>query len=162
MYILLLVCFDRYIAIVYPLKYHRYFSKGRVHCVVVVIWMCSLTNLFTAFRSRIEPVTHECIGSFLLRIHEGFCRFSHLRVSLRDSSDDYVHTTQILSARALLRQSRRFSSKSHSRPSYHLAARQKVLRMMTIVVAIFILSPWEPINSLTSVSTLVSCQTGFI
>ena len=139
MYILLLVCFDRYIAIVYPLKYRRYFSTGRVHCVVVVIWMGSLTSLFTGFCSRIEPVTHECMVLFpteLIRIFVGSLTFAFLYVIPVMT----MFTTQILSARALLRQSRLFSSKSHPRPTYHLAARRKVLRMMTTVVAIFIVT----------------------
>ena len=91
------------------------------------------------YRSKIEPVTHECMGNFpsdFMRVFVGSLNFTFLYVIPVMT----MFTTQILSARALLRQSRRFSPKSHTRPTYHLAARRKVLRMMTIVVAIFIVT----------------------
>ena len=98
-----------------------------------------LTSLFTGFCSRIEPSDPRMHGTVSHRIHKnlfGSLTFAFLYVIPVMT----MFTTQILSARALLRQSRLFSSKSHPRPTYHLAARRKVLRMMTIVVAIFIVT----------------------
>ncbi|XP_063956510.1 galanin receptor 2b-like [Lytechinus pictus] len=101
--------------------------------------MWSLINLWNNYRFKIDPTNQECIAEDLsefTRIFTGSLNF----IFLYAIPVMTMLITQILSARMLLRQSLRFAATSHSKPSYHLAARRRVLRMMAIVVATFIIT----------------------
>ncbi len=58
---LVIVTLERFFAIVYPLRYPVYFTKGRARIIVALTWIVSiLQELFALWINSYNPKTHSC------------------------------------------------------------------------------------------------------
>ena len=58
---LVIVTLERFFAIVYPLRYPIYFTKGRARLIVALTWIISvLQELFALWINPYNPETHQC------------------------------------------------------------------------------------------------------
>ncbi|XP_071478963.1 galanin receptor type 2-like [Diadema antillarum] len=145
-YTLVAISFDRFFAITFPLIFKRLVSTGKVNACIVLIWICaacmSCQGLFVVtvnVESRSCVIQHASSSSQLVM---GSFIFVY-RLVLPTTC---MLVTQLLIARALYQQSRRFSgdtSSSTTGGSVHLAARNRVIKMMLIVIIVYIIC-WGP------------------
>ncbi|XP_003729483.1 G-protein coupled receptor 161-like [Strongylocentrotus purpuratus] len=141
-YILLAICCDRFLAVVYPLQFNRWITRWRATLVVVCIWLGSSIGQYTTTFTRLDRAKYECTVISLRRysqITAGSLNFLFVFAVPALT----MLLSQIFIARTLLRQSRRFNSDRNLppfRPSVHLVARRKVLKMMAIAVAVFVVT----------------------
>ena len=59
-YILLAICCDRFLAVVYPLQFNRWITRGRATLVVVCIWLGSSIGQYTTTFTRLDRAKYEC------------------------------------------------------------------------------------------------------
>ncbi|XP_071492383.1 galanin receptor 2a-like [Diadema antillarum] len=147
-YILVAISLDRYIAIVFPLQFSRWVTRWRVNTCIVVIWSIILAIALceSVFIIYYHPPSHSCVYTYFspetqlaYGVYVFVYRFLFPAVAMLVS--------QSLIAGSLYRQSKRFSgedSSSGARPSSsHLAARDRILKMMFIVIVIYVMC-WGP------------------
>ncbi|XP_030855788.1 galanin receptor type 2-like [Strongylocentrotus purpuratus] len=147
-YILVGASFERLASVVYPLRIKDIFTNRRVYIFIIVVWLfsfvsCSYYLLSFLFQgdllSRIYCVPTDSDTS-LLRIINSFnfaIRLMVPTVLMMVSQTAMAILLHLQSIR--LRQAMSCGSKQ----SYHILARNRVIKIMLVVVIIFILS-WSP------------------
>ncbi|XP_072165953.1 allatostatin-A receptor-like [Diadema setosum] len=147
-YILVAISLDRYIALVFPLQFSRWVTRRRVNVCIVLIWMLILFIALceSGFIIYYDASSHACVYSYLspeTQLAYGVYVFGYRFVFPAVT----MLVSQSLIAGSLYRQSKRFfdeTSSSGARPSSsHLAARDRILKMMYIVVVIYVIC-WGP------------------
>ncbi|XP_794754.1 D(2) dopamine receptor-like [Strongylocentrotus purpuratus] len=147
-YLLMSISVERYIAVVYPLHFKRLITRRRISTLIVIIWFLSiLTQLFTFFAHTVDTFTNTCKDRYINRLTQiivAFCWFCLILVvpSLT------MLITQVLIARKLSDRSNQFRGMTNSpngkqTPSFHIVARNRVLKMMLVVILIYLVC-WTP------------------
>ncbi|XP_071495415.1 allatostatin-A receptor-like [Diadema antillarum] len=147
-YILVAISLDRYIALVFPFQFSRWVTRMRVNVCIVLIWTLILFIALceSGFIIYYDASSHACVYSYLspeTQLAYGVYVFGYRFVFPAVT----MLVSQSLIAGTLYRQSKRFSdeaSSSGARPSSsHLAARDRILKMMSIVVVVYVIC-WGP------------------
>nr|XP_054753651.1 galanin receptor 2b-like [Lytechinus pictus] len=138
-YILVVICCDRYVAVVYPLQFNRWLTRGRCTLSIALTWLVSSVGQFTATFTTLDISKSVCrlSSGYYSRVIGGSLNFFFVFAL----PALVMLTLQLIVAHKLLRKSRRFNSAMNGPsgiPSFHLVARRKVLKMTAIVVAIFV------------------------
>ena len=144
-YTLAVMSCERMVAVVFPLHVHQIFSKRNASILIVVIWL-------------ISPLA--CFLFLFLEVRSGVCDLSEMSLN---PVGRYILTmfvrmvipatimvlTQVITAVSLHRQWKHFrgalASHAVTRKSFHHKARDRVVKMMFIVVSVYILS-WSPVQ----------------
>ncbi|XP_041460893.1 allatostatin-A receptor-like [Lytechinus variegatus] len=148
-YQLVAICFDRYFAVVHPLTFNRMVTKRRVWICTALVWLTfMLAGSRAIFGYYVEDHNGRCVRRRLSV--EGDMAFAVYHLCLRIGSPTvFILLTQILIAKKLYREDQHFSkiltegSVTAGKPSNHLKARTRVLKMMLIVIVVFIIC-WAP------------------
>ncbi|XP_072174641.1 QRFP-like peptide receptor [Diadema setosum] len=148
-YLLMSISVERYVAVVFPLYFNRYFNRQRVSLFIILVWVVSVASgLFGFIVKSVDGATHKCKLDYLSstgRIIIAYYWFS-LRMVIPCLT---MVITQIFIARELSKQASLFSQVSRTggtaggTPSFHIIARERVIKMMFIVIAIYIVC-WSP------------------
>ncbi|XP_054750118.2 allatostatin-A receptor-like [Lytechinus pictus] len=148
-YQLVAICFDRYFAVVHPLTFNRMVTKRRACICTALVWLTfMLAGSRPIFGIYVEDLTGRCVRrEFSV---EGDMAFAAYNICLRIGLPTVlILLTQILIAKKLYREAQHFSkiltegSANACKPSIHLKARTRVLKMMLIVIVVFIIC-WAP------------------
>nr|XP_054758657.1 allatostatin-A receptor-like [Lytechinus pictus] len=142
-YILMAMSVERYIAVVYPLRFSRIVTFRRVNIVIILIWLLAcLSLLFAFFVTGIDETYGFCTLTLTSR-HElaamGYYWFC-LRIVVPVAT---MLITQSLIALELHRQSKNFRGNNNSTNSFHVVARNRVLKIMLEIIIIYIVC-WLP------------------
>lgn len=144
---------ERYLAVVHPIKYRKYFSNTHPQIVVLSIWLSSgVINSCSLFISHRDPETGECFVSFgtsfiqhvigiflflveyflpvLIMISTQVITIKHLYIEDKTTSHDGM--TRGTSSNSTVRQTR-----------FVFKARKKIVRMLCVVILIFVIC-WTP------------------
>ena len=145
-YTLMTISFDRFFAVVYPLRFNRIINRRLVSYIVICVWfLAMLIPLSGFFMFRVDLVSQRCVLKF--PTPEGQVVFGCFVFATRLAIPALTMLiTQILIARELQKQSLRFKSNkgvSRSNASFHIVARDRVLKLMAIVIVIYIVT-WGP------------------
>ncbi|XP_054751104.2 D(2) dopamine receptor-like [Lytechinus pictus] len=150
-YLLMSISVERYIAVVYPLHFKRLITRRRVSIFIVIIWFLSiLSGLFAFIVYGVDAETNQCAEQYTfdnaqtIIAYYWFC----LRLALPCFT---MLVTQVLIARNLSQQFRIFKDVNNATkmtngsqaPSFHIVARNRVLKLMLIVIVIYIVC-WTP------------------
>ncbi|XP_072181363.1 cholecystokinin receptor type A-like [Diadema setosum] len=134
---------ERYLAIAYPLRFKRLVTRKRVTIVIVTIWISTfMANLFLLVVTRVEGF--KCVEIFPSRGTQLLVGFMLYFVMFLFPALIML-ISQAQTALVLHRQSRLYlreggHQEEHSNPSAkHLVAKKRVLKMLFVVVAVFIL-----------------------
>lgn len=150
-YILMTMCIERYIAVVFPLYFNRIASKQKASLCVLCVWLVSILQvLYTLFIYIYDDRTGYCsstVTTYIGQTARGYYAFlTRLVIPVF-----IMLITQILIAGSLHRQSKRFQGmvsskgddKGSPKLSFHLVARNRVIKMMLIVVLVYLFT-WTP------------------
>ncbi|XP_072175551.1 trace amine-associated receptor 9-like [Diadema setosum] len=143
---LTLIPIERYIAIAHPLHFKRLVTRQRVGKVVAVTWMFAfMTNVFLLFVAGAKG--DKCSEAFQSRLSQ-IISGSMLFFAKFLTPAGIMLVAQALTALVLHRQSRRkLGEDSHNHKSSpsakHLVARKRVLKILFLVIAVFLIS-WTP------------------
>ncbi|XP_054763083.2 beta-1 adrenergic receptor-like [Lytechinus pictus] len=148
-YLLISISVERYIAVVYPLHFKRLITRRRISNLICLIWILSvLSVLFVFFVHSVDGFTNKCKEQYLNRYtkliiaYYWFC----LRIVVPCFA---MLITQVLIARKLSQQSNNAQgmtthlSNRNPMPSFHIVARERILKMMIIVILIYFIC-WIP------------------
>ncbi|XP_022080131.1 tachykinin-like peptides receptor 86C [Acanthaster planci] len=136
------VSVERFLAIVYPLKYRRLFSGNRARTISLGIWLLSLTlNTFNIYCVSIDPVALTCISAYP---SASFQKFVGAGLFIAEFFIPMIVmiVAHVLAIRALRAHARTLLSRNESpnSPAYSLLhTRRKVIEMLLAVVVTFIL-----------------------
>eukprot|EP00057_Strongylocentrotus_purpuratus_P001467 XP_001199195.1 PREDICTED: rhodopsin, GQ-coupled-like [Strongylocentrotus purpuratus] len=139
---------ERYIAVVYPLHFKRLITRRRVSTLIVIIWVLSvLTQLFTFFAHSVDTFTNTCKDQYINHLTQIIVAFYWFCLLLVVPCLTML-ITQVLIARKLSHRSNQFRGMTNSpngkqTPSFHIVARNRVLKMMLIVILIYLVC-WTP------------------
>ncbi|XP_030830371.1 allatostatin-A receptor-like [Strongylocentrotus purpuratus] len=142
-YILTTISVERFLAITYPLRFNQLMVKKRILGVVIsLIWVTSIAVyiIFIATTIIVDPVNHRCTVSFISPAWKavyGYFMFS-FRLLFPCS---VMLVTQVAIVCTLQRSSVRF--RGQMAVSFHVKARNRVLKLMLIVILIYVLT-WGP------------------
>ena len=148
-YVLSALCVERYLAVVYPLYFNRVITKRKVNLAIFSMWICAFVQvcypLFTFVYDQTIGYCVDTIGMGPQSNHLSLQHDHHFRLFLPVMT---MLITQILIARSLHRQAQQFKEmtgklRDHSTPSFHVVARNRVIKMMLIVVIVYVIS-WSP------------------
>ena len=143
-YILMAISVERYIAVVYPIRFNHLVTNKRVKWAVFLIWIAAILSiLFSFFVIEIDEGINYC--SFKIETQEGLTAMGLYWFSLRIIvPTSTMIVTQSLIAVALTRQSTKFKNNAGSTSnSYHITARNRVLRVAFEIIVIYIVC-WTP------------------
>ncbi|XP_041485823.1 allatostatin-A receptor-like [Lytechinus variegatus] len=145
-YTLMTISFDRFFAVVYPLRFNRIVNRRLVSYIVVCVWLLAVLIPISGFiMFRVDVVSQRCVLKF--PTVEGQVVFGCFVFATRLAIPALTMLiTQVLIARELQKQSLRFKSNkgnSQSNASFHIVARNRVLKLMAIVIVIYIIT-WGP------------------
>ncbi|XP_063954031.1 allatostatin-A receptor-like [Lytechinus pictus] len=148
-YKLVAMCFDRYFAVVHPVIFNRMVTKRRAYICTALVWLTfMLAGSRGIFVFYVKDLTGRCVRrGFSV---EGDMAYAAYILCLRIGLPTvFIFLTQILIAKKLYREAQHFSkiltegSVTAGKPSIHLKARTRVLKMMLIVIVVFIIC-WAP------------------
>ncbi|XP_071803688.1 galanin receptor 2a-like [Asterias amurensis] len=138
---LTLVSIERYLAIVYPIRYRTIFAGNRARLVLVLIWLVSLVlNSFNVYCVGIDPVKESCTAAYPSLAYQQFIGAGLFVVEYFIPMVIMI-VTHVLAIRALRAHARTLLSRNESpnSPAYSLLnTRRKVIEMLLTVVIIFI------------------------
>lgn len=147
-YLLVGICIERYVAIVYPLYFNRASSKRKATTFVLGLWLFSfLLVVYTLFIFIYDSSIGYCAG--IIKTELGRVVQAYYAISIRLIIPVAIMlVTQILIARSLHIQAKRFqgmvnSGKGDSNQSFHVVARNRIVKMMLIVVLVYVVT-WSP------------------
>ncbi|XP_001197211.2 allatostatin-A receptor-like [Strongylocentrotus purpuratus] len=147
-YQLVIICFDRFFAVVYPLTFNRMVTKRRVYICTSLVWLTFMTaGSRDIFIFKVDDITGRCVRQRFSP--EGDMAFAAYFVCLRIGVPTFlILLTQLLIAKKLHQEAQHFSKiltegSVTAKPSNHLTARTRVLKMMLIVIIVFIIC-WAP------------------
>ena len=139
---LTLVSVERYLAIVYPIRYRTIFAGKRATGVIVGIWVASLVlNSFNVYCVNIDIVTKSCVSSYPSMAYQRFVGAGLFLVEYFIPMMIMI-ITHVLAIRALRAHARTLLSRNESlnSPAYSLLhTRRKVIEILAAVVITFIL-----------------------
>ncbi|XP_071478278.1 allatostatin-A receptor-like [Diadema antillarum] len=143
-YTLTAIAVERYIAVAYPFHFKNLVTRKWVIIVIIANWILGFMITSYIFKSAIlDKCTNHCAPAFLSKDVQ-------MLIGTILFLMDFVlpalisFTMQAMTAHALYRQSRVFRQGGRSNPSArHLAARNRVLQMLFIVILVFIVC-WGP------------------
>ena len=139
-YILLGICIERMVAVLYPLRLKVIFTKKRVYCYIGIAWVVGCAANGYQFISRSDG--QECIDNIT---QVGSMILSVSMVSLRLLIPVLImvisQTVLIISLHRQAKNIKRITASKQS--SFHGVVRDRVIKMTFIVIAIFIIS-WAP------------------
>lgn len=141
-YILVAISTERYIAIVHPIYFNRILTRGRVAMVIIIIWLFAILATFPRIFTTSIGDRGMCLYRYANRVSQItvavylFC----LRLLVPTI---VLLVTQIFIARHLYIKARQFQGQ-HS-TSFHDVARQRVLKMMLIVIITYVIC-WGPVQ----------------
>ncbi|XP_071498346.1 allatostatin-A receptor-like [Diadema antillarum] len=150
-YLLMAISVERYLAVVFPFQFNRYVTRHRVSIFIAVVWLLSFLSGVHAFIVYgVSELTHNCVEIYLSRrariliAYYWFC----LRLVIPCFT---MIITQLLIARQLNKQAAFFNDAANTHamdggkqtPSFHIVARNRVIKMMFIVILIYIIC-WSP------------------
>ncbi|XP_001198078.1 mu-type opioid receptor-like [Strongylocentrotus purpuratus] len=147
-YLLMSISVERYIAVVHPLHFKRLITPRRVSTLIVIIWVLSvLSGLFGSFTRTVDTFTNKCKEQYINRLTKIIVAFYWFCLLLVVPSLTML-ITQVLIARKLSHRSNQFRGMTNSlngktMPSFHIVARNRVLKMMLIVILIYLVC-WTP------------------
>lgn len=147
-YLLNAICIERYIAVVYPLYFNRVITKAKVALAVAFVWLFAFAQcVYALFAYIYDDDIENCnslINSDVGREIHAYYAFS-IRLAIPVLT---MVITQIGIIRSLHVQSKRFQGmtgdvQTNSPPSFHITARNNVIKMMLIVVFVYVIT-WTP------------------
>lgn len=146
-YTLALISVERLIAVMYPIYFNRYFSRGKTSIAVVVVWLwVIILTLNLILTCTVDGVIHACALSFSPAVGQ----FLGIKVFLTYFiiPATIMILAQAVTAVILHRKSTKFMEgnvqKNRSNPSHNLlTAKNRVIKMLFVVVLIFIIC-WGP------------------
>ena len=147
-HLLLALCVERYLAVVHPLYFNRVVTKRKVNLVIFVMWVCAfLQSCYTLFTFAYDQTIGYCVDTMEWGLSRTILAYSTINFRLFLPVMTML-ITQILIARSLHRQAQQFKEmtgklRDHSTPSFHVVARNRVIKMMLIVVIVYVIS-WSP------------------
>ncbi|XP_041480591.1 allatostatin-A receptor-like [Lytechinus variegatus] len=148
-YILLGICIERYVAIVYPLFFNRVSSKRRTTIFVLGLWLLSfLQVMYTFFIYIYDENIGYCVSTIKTEIGRVVQAYYAITIRLFFPVTIML-ITQILIARSLHIQGKRFQEMVNSgkdepsKQTYHIVARNRIVKMMLIVVLVYVVT-WCP------------------
>lgn len=160
-YQLVIICFDRFFAVVYPLTFNRTVTKRRVYICTSLVWLTFMTAGSRAiYVFNVDDITGRCVRRRLSP--EGDVAYAAYIFCLRIGLPTFlILLTQLLIAKKLHQEAQHFSKiltkgSVATKPSNHLTARTRVLKMMLIVIIVYIIC-WAP-----SQIAYLCANTGFI
>ena len=143
-YFLVAVTFERYLAIVYPLKYLTYFTTYRLSFMAVFIWVWSfIEEIYLALFTRYDMQIASCVYgiphrfvrtfvpiftflvTFLIPLIALLYMYTHIIVTLKRSSDAHLNGNRKTSALVFV------------------LARRKVVKILLVVFIAFVIF-WTP------------------
>ena len=139
-YTLVVMSFERLVAVVYPLHFKAVFTKRRTYTFLLATWVGSFSSCSYFFTTRSNGTV--CVDDLTRSSAQAL---SASMITLRLLIPVFLMTvSQIIVVVSLHRQSKRFSQMSSDMRKFRLnAARNRVVKMTFIVVATFIVS-WAP------------------
>ncbi|XP_072181196.1 melatonin receptor type 1A-like [Diadema setosum] len=145
-YTLVAISCDRFLAITFPIRFNRLVTNARVNCVVVLAWLIGVLVVGAGFDLvTLDGAARTCI--YRSRSPAARHTYAWFVITARlILPATLLLLTQLLIARVLYLQSKRFSSleESHaSTVSSHLIARTRVIKMMVIVIVVYVVC-WGP------------------
>ncbi|XP_041460895.1 galanin receptor 2a-like [Lytechinus variegatus] len=148
-YQLVAICFDRYFAVVHPLIFNRMVTKRRVYICTALVWLTfMLAGSRDIYVFYVEDLTGRCVRRRFSA--EGQMAYVIYILCLRIGLPTvFILLSQLLIAKKLYQEAKHFSkiltegSVTAGKPSNHLKARTRVLKMMLIVIVVFIIC-WAP------------------
>ncbi|XP_041485774.1 galanin receptor 2a-like [Lytechinus variegatus] len=142
-YILTTISVERFLAIAYPLRFNQLMARKRILGIVIsMIWITSIVVyvIFIATTVSVDPVKHTCILSFSSPAWKAV--YGYFMFSFRLLFPCIIMlVTQVAIVRALQRSSVRFQGQMAV--SFHVKARNRVLKLMLVVIIIYVLT-WGP------------------
>ncbi|XP_041474421.1 QRFP-like peptide receptor [Lytechinus variegatus] len=148
-YLLISISVERYIAVVYPLHVKRLITRRRISNLICLIWILSvLSLLFVFFVHSVDAFTNKCKEQYLNRYTKLIIAYYWFCLRLVVPCFAML-ITQVLIARKLSHQSNNAQgmtthlSKSNPMPSLHIVARERILKMMVIVILVYFIC-WTP------------------
>ena len=147
-YVLSALCVERYLAVVHPLYFNRVVTKRKVSLSIFVMWICAfLQCCYTLFTFVYDHTIGYCVDTIGWGLGRDITAYSVIiaRLFLPVMA---MLITQILIARSLHRQAQHFKEmtgklRDNSTPSFHVVARNRVIKMMLIVVIVYVIT-WTP------------------
>eukprot|EP00057_Strongylocentrotus_purpuratus_P030680 XP_782413.1 PREDICTED: allatostatin-A receptor-like [Strongylocentrotus purpuratus] len=142
-YILMAISIERFLAVVYPLQFNQLMARKQMLFIVIsIIWIVSFLvyGIFIATAVIANAVTHTCTLYFptnAAKVTLGYFMFIYrfvLPVMV-------MLITQVFIACKLHQHSVHF--KGQEAVSFHIKARNRVLKLMSIVIIVFIIT-WGP------------------
>ncbi|XP_071500812.1 trace amine-associated receptor 7e-like [Diadema antillarum] len=148
-YLLMSISVERYIAVVYPLYFNRHFNRRRVSMFIILVWVVSFVSvLFGVIVKSVDEASHTCILDYHYKTGQVIIAYYWFSLKMVIPCLTMV-ITQILIARELGKQASllghvsRTGGVARGTPSFHIVARERVIKMMFIVIAIYIVC-WSP------------------
>eukprot|EP00057_Strongylocentrotus_purpuratus_P013634 XP_011668108.1 PREDICTED: trace amine-associated receptor 9-like [Strongylocentrotus purpuratus] len=144
--ILMVISVERFVAIVYPLHFQRFRRRMYVTKCVLLLWAVSTAaNIHISVNIRVDNESHECTVGHVSQTWQIVTGVIIFLITFAIPASVMI-ITQIIAARTLQTQSRRFegvvSNMSNGSNSL-LVAKNRVLQMLYLVIAIFIIC-WGP------------------
>ncbi|XP_063953941.1 allatostatin-A receptor-like [Lytechinus pictus] len=142
-YILMAISVERFLAVVYPLQFNQLMARKQMLAIVIsAIWIISFLvyGIFIATAVIANPMTHTCTLYFptvAAKVTFGYFMFIYrfvLPVLV-------MLVTQVFIAYKLHRHSVQF--RGQEAVSFHIKARNRVLKLMSIVIIVFVIT-WGP------------------
>ncbi|XP_071493285.1 galanin receptor 2a-like [Diadema antillarum] len=147
-YQLVAICIERYVAVVHPLYFARAFSERKVSMIVVFTWLFSLAQcIYTFFIIVYDDDIHYCAQTAITPAGKAAIAYYAFGIRLVIPVGAML-ITQIVIVRSLNIQSKRHgdmvsAEKSNAAPSFHIVARNRVIKMLLIVVIVYCVA-WMP------------------
>ncbi|XP_054768529.2 QRFP-like peptide receptor [Lytechinus pictus] len=146
-YILMTMCIERYIAVVFPLYFNRIASKQKASVFVLCIWLVSfLQCLYTLFVYIYDDRIGYC-GTTIKSVAGNTARGYYAFLTRLVIPVLIMIATQVMIARSLHLQGKQFQTmvggNGSTKMSFHQVARNRVIKMMLIVVLVYLFT-WTP------------------
>ncbi|XP_072176082.1 QRFP-like peptide receptor [Diadema setosum] len=149
-YLLMSISVERYIAVVFPLYFNRNFNRRRVSMFIILVWVMSVISVLFGFIVKtVDDETHTCELDYHYPTGQVIIAYYWFSLRMVIPCLSMV-ITQILIARELSKQASLFSHVSRTggkaggtQTSFHIVARERVIKMMFIVIAIYLIC-WSP------------------
>ncbi|XP_071498343.1 allatostatin-A receptor-like [Diadema antillarum] len=150
-YLLMSISVERYLAVVFPFQFNRYVTRRRVSIFIAVVWLLSLLSGIHAFIVYgVKDLTQRCGERYLSERSRVIIAIYWFCLRLVIPCFTMI-ITQLLIARQLNKQAAFFNDAANTHavearkqtPSFHIVARNRVIKMMFIVILIYIIC-WSP------------------
>ncbi|XP_071496632.1 allatostatin-A receptor-like [Diadema antillarum] len=150
-YLLMAISVERYLAVVFPLQFNRYVTRHRVSTSIAIIWLLSfLSGVHVFLVHGVSELTHSCVEMYMSQMARILIAYYWFCLRLVIPCFTMI-TTQLLIARQLNKKAAFFNDAGNihaldgrkQTPSFHIVARNRVIKMMFIVILIYIIC-WSP------------------